>query len=147
MVAEQALTDRGLYGLTFLAGFMALGHHFDHVIRGNKVGWPVTDEVNAFTYSLVIYPLILAGLYLYRTKRVGPGFWVFLSGGGALFLSFIHFAPGAIEPPREIIDLYEPRILGWFAFAWLLGLIAVLVATSFYEASLWFRQRRIRNEA
>ena len=139
--------DRTLYALIYLALFMALGHHVDHVIRGNNVGWPVTDEVNAFTYSLGIYPVILLGLYLSRTGRVGPGFWVFLSGGGVLFLGFIHFAPGAIEPPHEIIDLYRPRILGWLAFAWLVLFIAVLVASSVYEASRWIRERRAGTEA
>ena len=63
-----------LYALIYLAMFMSLGHHIDHVIRGNHVGWPLTAEVNAFTYSLGVYPLILLGLFLYRSNRVGPGF-------------------------------------------------------------------------
>jgi hypothetical protein len=142
VVAEGDSSDRKLYLLTYLALFMALGHHVDHVIRGNNVGWPVSDEINAFTFSLAIYPIIFLGLYLYRTKRVGPGFWVFLSAGGALFLSFIHFAPGAIEPPGEIIDVYDSRAVGLLAFVWLLLLIAVLIATSVYEASFWLRRRR-----
>lgn len=135
--------DKKLYGLTFLAAFLALGHHVDHIIRGNNVGWPVSREVNAFTYSLAIYPVIATGLALYRARRVGPGFWALISGAGALFLAFIHFAPGGIEPPREIIDFYELRALGWFAFAWLLGLIGVLVITCIYEIRAW---RRIRSE-
>jgi hypothetical protein len=133
---------RTLYALTFLAAVMALGHHVDHIIRGNNVGWPVSSQVNAFTYSLAVYPVIATGLLLYRARRVGPGFWAFISGGGALFLAFIHFAPGAIEPPVEIIDLYEPRALGWFAFAWLVGLIGVLVITCIYEMRSWMRIRR-----
>lgn len=78
--------DRRLCALTFLAAFMALGHHVDHVIRGNNVGWPITDEVNAFTYSLVIYPLILVGLLLFRFHLVGPGFWDALAFGWLLAL-------------------------------------------------------------
>jgi hypothetical protein len=31
--------NRMLYGSIFLAMFMSLGHHIDHVIRGNHVGW------------------------------------------------------------------------------------------------------------
>lgn len=134
--------DRLLYALTALAAILAVGHHVDHVIRGNQVGWPITDEVNAFTYSLGIYPVILLGLWLYRSGRVGPGFWIFLSAGGAIFLAAIHFGPWAVEPPRDIIDLYEPRILGYLAFGWLLLLIGVLVATSLYEFVLWTRRRR-----
>src|SRR6266511_3546350 len=97
-----------LYRLTYLAAFLSLGHHIDHAIRGNHVGWPLTGEVNAFTYSLAIYPAILTGLYLYRTGRVGPGFWVFLSGGGLIFLTAIHLSPVAIEPPGDIIGMYDP---------------------------------------
>jgi hypothetical protein len=139
---HYAKERRNLYALTALAAFLALGHHVDHIIRGNNVGWPVNKEFNGFTYSLVIYPVILIGLFLYRSGRVGPGFWVFLSGGGALFLAFIHFAPKAIEPPSEIIDLYDSRAVGLLAFGWLLLLIAVLAATSVYEFSLWLRHRK-----
>ena len=50
---------RTLYGLTDLAATLSLAHHVDHVIRHNAVGWPVTGEVNAFTMSLIIYPIII----------------------------------------------------------------------------------------
>ena len=129
--------ERGLYVLIGLALAFAIGHHVDHVIRGNHVGWPVTTEVNAFTYSLGIYPAILTGLLLYRARVVGAGFWIFLSAGGALFLAAIHFGPFAIEPPEDIIGLYQPPIVGWLAFAWLLGLVAVLIIATVYETRLW----------
>jgi hypothetical protein len=137
----RTMHDRRLYIMTVIAMLMAAGHHVDHIIRGNQVGWPLTPEVNAFSFSLAIYPAILIGLYLYATERVGPGFWVFLSGGGAIFLTVIHFSPIAVEPPHDIIDLYEPRAIGWLAFGWLVALIGVLVVTSLYEASLWLGQR------
>ena len=138
-------SNRMLYALIFLAMFMSLGHHIDHIIRGNNVGWPLTAEVNAFTYSLGIYPLILLGLYLYASGRVGRGFWAILSGSGALFVAAIHFGPAAVEPPADIIDLYEPRIVGWMAFLWLVAFVAVLVATCIYELRSWFAQRRARS--
>src|SRR4029450_3168032 len=59
---EDRMHSRVLYRLTFLAAGLSLGHHLDHLIRGNAVGWPVTDQVNAFTASLVVYPIIIAGL-------------------------------------------------------------------------------------
>ncbi len=133
--------DGVLVRLTLLAAVLALGHHVDHAIRGNHVGWPLTDEVNAFTYSLAIYPAIVIGLLLYRVGRVGPGFWVFLSGGGAAFLALIHFGPIAIEPPSDIIDLYDPPILGWFAFGWLVALITVLLLTCAVELRLSLQHR------
>jgi hypothetical protein len=39
-VSGSSRTNRMLYGLIFLAMFMSVGHHIDHVIRGNHVGWP-----------------------------------------------------------------------------------------------------------
>jgi DHA2 family multidrug resistance protein-like MFS transporter len=38
-----------------------LGHRLDHVIRHNAVGWPLHGQVNTFTISLVVYPVIAAG--------------------------------------------------------------------------------------
>ena len=134
-------SNRVMYLLVFLAMFMSLGHHIDHVIRGNHVGWPLTAEVNAFTYSLVIYPLILLGLYLYASGRVAEGYWALLSGSGTLFVAWIHFAPAAVEPPADIINLYEPRIVGWLAFLWLVVFVMVLVGTCLYEVRSWLAQR------
>ena len=141
MTEPAAPRDRVLLRLTYLALVLAIGHHVDHVVRGNHVGWPVTAEVNAFTYSLAIYPLILGGLFLYRRGMVGPGFWILLSGGGAVFLALIHFGPWALEPPGDIIGMYETAFIGWFAFGWLVALVAVLVIASVYELRLWLRSR------
>ena len=108
--------DKVLYRLTWLALALSLGHHLDHLIRGNAVGWPVTDQVNAFTASLIVYPIIATGLVLYRAGRVGPGFWALVSGGGAVCVSVVHFGPAAVEPPELILDHYDTPILGWLAW-------------------------------
>jgi hypothetical protein len=136
-----------LYRLTWLAAAMSVGHHVDHLIRGNAVGWPLTEEVNAFTASLVVYPIIAAGLLLYRAGRVGPGFWALVSGGGAVFVSAVHFGPAAVEPPELILDHYESPVLGWLAFGWLVAFVAVLAITSVYETRVWWQQRRARQAA
>lgn len=133
--------DPKLLGLTALAVILAAGHHVDHAVRGNHVGWPLTDEVNAFTASLGIYPAIAIGLVLYLSGRVGPGFWAFLSGGGAAFLAFVHFGPQAIEPPGDIIDVHASPVVGWLAFGWLLALVVVLVVTFAYELRRWLAGR------
>ena len=130
--------------LTYLAAALSLGHHVDHAIRGNAVGWPLSEEVNAFTVSLGIYPVLVTGLYLYRTGRVGPGFWALVSGGGAVFVAAIHFGPTAVEPPAAIIGPYEPPLLGWLAFGWLVAFVGVLAGTCLYETRLWLRQRQAR---
>jgi hypothetical protein len=132
--------SRILYTLTFVAAAMSLGHHVDHLIRGNAVGWPVTDEVNPFTMSLLIYPVIIAGLLAFRAGRVGPGFWALVSGGGAIFVTAVHFGPVAVESPELILDHYRPPILGWLAFGWLVTFVAVLAITCVYETRLWWQQ-------
>jgi hypothetical protein len=134
-----------LYRLTWLALALSLGHHLDHLLRGNAVGWPATEEVNAFTASLVIYPIIATGLVLYRAGRVGPGFWALVSGGGAVFVAAVHFGPAALEPPELILDHYARPILGWLAFGWLVTFVAVLAITCGYETRLWATQRRDRH--
>jgi hypothetical protein len=133
-----------LYRLTWLAAALSLGHHLDHLLHHNAVGWPVTDEVNAFTFSLVVYPVIITGLLLYRAGRVGPGFWALVSGGGAVFVAAVHFGPAAVEPPALILDPYDPPILGWLAFAWLVVFVTVLAVTCLYETRLWVQQRQAR---
>ena len=138
---------RTLYRLTYLAAAMSLGHHLDHVIRHNAVGWPLTDQLNAFTMSLVIYPVIATGLLAYRASRVGPGFWAVVSGGGAVFVSAVHFGPAAVEPPELILGHYDPPILGWLAFTWLVIFVAVLAITCVYETRLWSQQRQVRRAA
>ena len=133
--------SRTLYRITYLAAAMSFGHHIDHIIRGNAVGWPLTGEVNAFTMSLTIYPIIAAGVLLYRSERIGAGFWALVSGGGAAFVSAVHFGPLAVEPPDHILRMYQPPIIGWLAFGWLVVFVAVLALTSLYEARLWFGHR------
>ena len=133
---------RTVYALTLLAAAMSLGHHIDHALRGNAIGWPLTAEVNAFTMSLVIYPIIATGLLLYRAGRIGSGSWAFISGGGAAFVSAVHFGPFAVEPPHLIHGGYEQPILGWIAFAWLVAFVGLLFVTSLYETRVWWERRR-----
>jgi hypothetical protein len=141
---EEPMRDRVLYRLTWLALALSLGHHLDHLVRGNAVGWPVAGEVNAFTASLIVYPIIATGLLLYRAGRVGPGFWALVSGGGAAFVAAVHFGPAAVEPPKLILDHYQPPVLGWLAFGWLVAFVAVLAITCLYETRLWTRRRQVR---
>jgi hypothetical protein len=136
-----------LYRLTFLAAALSLAHHVDHTIRHNAVGWPLTGEFNAFTASLIIYPIIITGLLLYRAGRVGPGFWALVSGGGAVFVSAVHFGPSAVEPPEMILDGYDSPVLGWLAFILLVTFVTVLAVTSLYETRVWWQDRRARRAA
>jgi hypothetical protein len=46
-----------LLAATVVIGFL---HHVDHVLRADHSGWPFTSEVNSFTFSLLVYPLVLS---------------------------------------------------------------------------------------
>lgn len=127
--------------LATLAAAFSLGHHIDHMVRGNHVGWPLTPEVNAFTISLGIYPTLATAAVLYLRGRIGPGAWALLSGNGALFVAALHFGPHAVEPPPDIVGMY-PEPIGWFWFAWLVLFVAVLALTALIELRFWLRHRR-----
>lgn len=123
-----------LFGLATLFG---LAHHVDHVVRGNHVGWPITPEVNPFTYSLAIYPLVVTGFVLSLTGRAGARYWsvVMTLGGGMLV--FFHLSPWAVEPPGDVILPYADPLWGYVAFAVLLLLIGVVFVGAGYSVLLW----------
>jgi hypothetical protein len=110
------------------------------------VGWPVNGDVNAFTMSLAIYPLLATGMLLYRARRVGPGFWALTSSGGAAFVGLLHFGPLAVEPPHLVHGGHDSPIAGWLAFGWLVAFVGVLIVTSIVEMRAWYAARRSRRE-
>lgn len=138
---SQTTTGTPAWRLIVLAAVLSLGHHLDHVLRGTHVGWPLVQEVTPFTYSLVVYPLLLLGLALSRTGWAGPGFWLLLSGTGVAFLAAVHLGPGALEPPGDIVSGYAAAPVGWLALAELLALLGVLLAHAAYAGRAWHRGR------
>ena len=118
---------------------LGVAHHVDHVVRGNHVGWPLTPEVNPFTYSLAIYPLIAISLYLTLTERVDARYWAGFFAFSAGMLAYFHVSPWAVEPPADVIVPYENPLVGYLAFGVLLALIGSVVAGSVYAAVLWYR--------
>jgi hypothetical protein len=70
-------------------------HHIDHVLRGDHAGWPFRPEVTAFTFTLLIYP-ILAISWLMRARP-----WARVGAIGVVSL-FVVFAHTLIEPPQQI---------------------------------------------
>lgn len=128
-----------LYALIAAAAALSLLHHVDHVVRG-ATGWPLTGEVNPFTYSLAIYPVMAVGLVLSLRGRAGPRFWSFLSTGGALFITAVHIGPVAEDEigaiPAQYAGSAVGRPGGWVALGLLAVLVAVLAGTSVYEHRL-----------
>jgi hypothetical protein len=121
---------------------LGVAHHVDHVIRGNHVGWPLTPEVNAFTYSLAIYPLLGISLYLTLTRRVDARYWAGFFAFSAGMLAYFHVSPWAVEPPQDVMVPYQNPLVGYLAFAVVLALIASVVVGSVYGAVLWYRGER-----
>lgn len=108
------------------ATVFGLLHHADHVIRGNHSGWPFQAEVTPFTFSLLIYALILPGIYMSARGRDAAGYHLFVAIVGLALLGGVHFVPtGEQESPiHDIYMVYGSPVAGALALVVLAGLIA-----------------------
>ena len=122
-----------LAGCTTVFGFM---HHFDHVVRGNHSGWPFEQAVTPFTFSLLIYALLLPGLYLTAKGRRMPRYWLFTAIVGLALVVWVHFIPtGDYEAPiDDIYAVYGSPLAGLFALAVLVGLVISLATLAIASA-------------
>lgn len=136
-----------LITLALLTTVFGFGHHVDHVIRGNHVGWPLNSEVTPFTYSLGFYPFIALGFYLYLRGRTVPGFWAILTGVGFFFVGLAHFGPFAVEPAADIVGPYKSALAGYAALVWLVVFLVFLASTSLYAGRLWRQQTSQKRSA
>src|SRR3712207_6240022 len=64
-------------------------HHVDHVVRGNHSGWPFREAVTPFTLSLLVYALLLPGIYMNLRGGV-----VAIHGGGGAGSGRVRALPG-----------------------------------------------------
>ncbi|WP_277543759.1 hypothetical protein [Haloarcula laminariae] len=131
--------NRAFYLSVLVPTVLGVAHHIDHIIRGNHVGWPITPEVNAFTYSLAIYPLLVISSYLTLTRRVEARYWTGFFAFSAGMLAYFHISPWAVEPPQDVMVPYANPVAGYLAFGIVLALIASVVIGSMYGAVLWYR--------
>ncbi len=134
---ERVRLTPAFYVFVLLPTLLGAAHHVDHVIRGNHVGWPLTPEVNPFTYSLAIYPLLAISLYLTSTERVDARYWAGFFAFSAAMLAYFHVSPWAVEPPADVMVPYENPLVGYLAFGILLALIGSVVVGSVYGVVLW----------
>jgi hypothetical protein len=110
-------------GCTTIFGIL---HHVDHVVRGNHSGWPFEKVVTPFTFSLLIYALLLPGLYLTAKGRLMAAYWLFTAVLGLTLLVWVHFVPTRVyeAPIRDIYGVYDSPVVGFLAVADLTVLIA-----------------------
>ncbi len=108
----------------------AVLHHVDHVVRGNHSGWPFQEAVTPFTFSLLIYALLLPGLYLSSKGRLMAGYWLFTAMVGLALVVWVHFVPTADyeAPIEDIYAVYGGVLSGLLALVVLAGLVLSLVA-------------------
>ena len=107
----------------------AILHHADHVIRGNHSGWPFQEAVTPFTFSLLIYVLLLPGLYVSSKGRLMAGYWLFTAVVGLSLVVWVHFVPTRDyeAPIEDIYAVYGSALSGLLALIVLAGLVASLV--------------------
>src|SRR5918994_1111686 len=103
----------------------AIMHHTDHVVRGNRSGWPFEEAVTPFTFSLLIYALLLPGLYLTWRGRLMAGYWLLTAAVLFAVVTLAHFVGAQREAPiRDIYAVYASPVWGFLA---LLDLAAIYV--------------------
>ena len=119
---------RVLLGLATAATVFSLLHHADHVVRGSHSGWPFEAEVTPFTFSLVIYGLILPGIYLTARGSSIARYHLFVAAGGLVMLVFVHFVPVESHeaPVADIYAAYASPAAGGLALAILTGLLTTV---------------------
>lgn len=96
--------------------FFGILHHLDHVVRGNHSGWPFQEAVTPFTFSLLIYALLLPGLYLTWRGRLMAGYWLFTAVVLFVVVTLAHFVGAEREAPvRDIHGYYDNPVWGFLA--------------------------------
>jgi hypothetical protein len=121
---------RVLLGLGCVVMVFGLLHHVDHVVRGNHSGWPFVEEVTPFTFTLLVYGLLLPGIFANLRGRVAAGWWLFTAAVALVLVTFVHYlgVEGREAPVRDIYAVYENPMWGVLALVVLYGLLLSLAA-------------------
>jgi hypothetical protein len=89
--------------LVLVAIVLGLLHHADHVGRADHSSWPFRPEVGPFTFTLLIYPVLVLVLL------AGGRHWVRVVGLGVVAL-FTLLAHTLIEPPQQIYGTWANNL-------------------------------------
>jgi hypothetical protein len=88
--------------LVLVAIALGLLHHADHVGRADHSSWPFRPEVGPFTFTLLIYPVLVLALLAHRH-------WVRVVGLSVVSL-FTLLAHTLIEPPQQIYGTWANNL-------------------------------------
>jgi hypothetical protein len=125
--------------------FFGILHHLDHVVRGNHSGWPFQDAVTPFTFSLLIYALLLPGLYLTWRGRLLAWYWLFTAVVLFVVVTLAHFVGAEREAPiRDIYGVYDSPVWGFLALTdlWAIFVNLALLAGVAIQTRRATRRRR-----
>jgi hypothetical protein len=89
--------------LVLVAIGLGLLHHADHVGRADHSSWPFRPEVGPFTFTLLIYPVLVLVLL------AGGRHWLRVVGLGVVAL-FTLLAHTLIEPPQQIYGTWANNL-------------------------------------
>jgi hypothetical protein len=89
--------------LVLVAIPLGLLHHADHVGRADHSAWPFRPDVGPFTFTLLIYPVLLL-VFLARGRH---GVRVASLGLVSLFVLLAHTL---IEPPQQIYGTWANNL-------------------------------------
>lgn len=82
---------------------LGLLHHLDHVGRVDHSSWPARPELGPFTFTLLIYPVLVWMIF----ARLGG--WTRVVGLGLVSL-FTLLAHTLIEPPQQIYRTWADNL-------------------------------------
>ena len=127
---KPQLSVATLRGWLLIAGaavtIFGIFHHLHHLVRGNHSGWPFQEAVTPFTFSLLIYALLLPGLYLTWRGSLIAGYWLLTAAVLFAVVTLAHFVGAQREAPiRDIYAVYGSPVWGFLA---LVDLAAIYVS-------------------
>ena len=127
--AELATLRRWLLIAAACVTAFGLLHNLDHAIRGYHIGWPLSDTLTPFTFSLLIYAFLLPGMFFTVRGRLGAGYWLAVGLAGLALVTFVHFVPTATqESPAVIYDSWPGRpVIGALAVGITFAIVGALV--------------------
>lgn len=131
------MPDRCLIQLLWIIALLNVLHLLDHILRGD-FHWPIDEQsVGFIIVATVILGGMALGVWLYRSGRVGPRFWV-IAGVLGLGLGWLsHFSTMTDQPLSVIYHGYAASWAGVLAVGCLFLLMLSVLGATVFAWYLW----------